>query len=94
MVGFTWIRNAVSGRALGIPSAPSLGCGGLGRDAQPALISAPQAAADFTRQGGHQALEQQQSTPELRERAQALLDGLRQPPGTPSACQATLPAFS
>ncbi|KFV57356.1 Transmembrane and coiled-coil domain-containing protein 6, partial [Gavia stellata] len=32
----------------------------------------PEAAADFVRQGGHQALEQHQSTPELQERAQAL----------------------
>ncbi|NXH80228.1 TMCO6 protein, partial [Edolisoma coerulescens] len=53
-----------------------------------------QAAADFTRHGGHQALEQHQSTPELQERAQALLDMVRQPPGAPSACQATLAAFS
>ncbi|KFW96239.1 Transmembrane and coiled-coil domain-containing protein 6, partial [Phalacrocorax carbo] len=32
----------------------------------------PEAAADFVRQGGHQALEQHQSTPELQERARAL----------------------
>ncbi|NWH41396.1 TMCO6 protein, partial [Chloropsis hardwickii] len=58
------------------------------------FLHCPEAAADFTRQGGHQALEQHQSTPELQERAQALLDMLRQPPGAPSACQATLAAFS
>ncbi|NWT73097.1 TMCO6 protein, partial [Prunella himalayana] len=58
------------------------------------FLHCPEAAADFTRQGGHQALEQHQSTPELQERAQALLDMVRQPPGAPSACQATLAAFS
>ncbi|KFW75485.1 Transmembrane and coiled-coil domain-containing protein 6, partial [Manacus vitellinus] len=36
------------------------------------FLHCPQAAADFTRQGGHQALEQHQNTPELQERAQAL----------------------
>ncbi|NXO72426.1 TMCO6 protein, partial [Phainopepla nitens] len=55
------------------------------------FLHCPQAAADFTRQGGHQALEQHQSSPELQERAQALLDVVRQPPGAPSA---TLAAFS
>ncbi|XP_063269621.1 transmembrane and coiled-coil domain-containing protein 6 isoform X1 [Prinia subflava] len=58
------------------------------------LLHCPEAAADFTRQGVHQALEQHQSTPELQERAQALLDMVRQPPGAPSACQATLAVFS
>ncbi|KAF4789860.1 Transmembrane and coiled-coil domain-containing protein 6 [Turdus rufiventris] len=58
------------------------------------FLHCPEAAADFTRQGGHQALEQHQSTPELQERAQALLDMARQSPGAPSACQATLAAFS
>ncbi|NXQ23612.1 TMCO6 protein, partial [Alaudala cheleensis] len=58
------------------------------------FLHCPEAAADFTRQGGHQALEQHQSTPELQERAQALLDVVRQPPGAPSACQATLAVFS
>ncbi|NXN82700.1 TMCO6 protein, partial [Bombycilla garrulus] len=45
------------------------------------FLHCPQAAADFTRQGGQQALEQHQSSPELQERAQALLDVVRQPPG-------------
>ncbi|XP_041253589.1 transmembrane and coiled-coil domain-containing protein 6 isoform X2 [Onychostruthus taczanowskii] len=58
------------------------------------FLHCPEAAADFTRQGGHRALEQHQSTPELQERAQALLDMVRQPPGAPSACQATLAASS
>ncbi|NXH44898.1 TMCO6 protein, partial [Dicaeum eximium] len=58
------------------------------------FLHCPEAAADFTRQGGHQALEQHQSSPELQERAQALLGMVRQPPGAPSACQATLAAFS
>ncbi|XP_051649683.1 transmembrane and coiled-coil domain-containing protein 6 isoform X2 [Manacus candei] len=58
------------------------------------FLHCPQAAADFTRQGGHQALEQHQSTPELQERAQALLDMVRQPLGAPSPCHTTLPAFS
>nr|XP_002190453.2 transmembrane and coiled-coil domain-containing protein 6 [Taeniopygia guttata] len=58
------------------------------------FLHCPEAAADFTRQGGHQALEQHQSTPELQERAQALLDVVRQPPGAPSACQVTLAASS
>ncbi|RMB96859.1 hypothetical protein DUI87_26928 [Hirundo rustica rustica] len=58
------------------------------------FLHCPEAAADFTRRGGHQALEQHRSTPELQERAQALLDTVRQPPGAPSACQATLAAFS
>ncbi|XP_066416141.1 transmembrane and coiled-coil domain-containing protein 6 isoform X1 [Molothrus aeneus] len=58
------------------------------------FLHCPEAAAEFTRQGGHQALEQHQSTPELQERAQALLDMVRQPPGALSACQATLAASS
>ncbi|XP_071426536.1 transmembrane and coiled-coil domain-containing protein 6 [Pithys albifrons albifrons] len=58
------------------------------------FLHCPEAAADFTSQGGHQALEQHQSTPELQERAQALLDMVRQPLGAPSPCHATLPAFS
>ncbi|KFP71942.1 Transmembrane and coiled-coil domain-containing protein 6, partial [Acanthisitta chloris] len=36
------------------------------------FLHCPEAAADFTRLGGHQALEQHQSTPDLQERAQAL----------------------
>ncbi|NWR43066.1 TMCO6 protein, partial [Regulus satrapa] len=58
------------------------------------FLHCPQAAADFTGQGGHHALERHQSSPELQERAQALLDMVRQPPGAPSARQATLAAFS
>ncbi|XP_027744418.1 transmembrane and coiled-coil domain-containing protein 6 isoform X1 [Empidonax traillii] len=58
------------------------------------FLHCPQAAADFTRQGGNQALEQHQSTPELQERAQALLHMVRQPLGAPSPCHTTLPAFS
>lgn len=100
MVGFTWIRNVVSGRALGNSFCPVLWdvvawAEMISCSTQPTLtLPLAQAAADFTRHGGHQALEQHQSTPELQERAQALLDMVRQPPGAPSACQATLPAFS
>ncbi|XP_056204677.1 transmembrane and coiled-coil domain-containing protein 6 isoform X2 [Falco biarmicus] len=56
----------------------------------------PEAAADFLRQGGHHALEQHQSTPELQERARALLDMIGQPLGASafSPCHATLSAFS
>ncbi|XP_072728433.1 transmembrane and coiled-coil domain-containing protein 6 isoform X3 [Ciconia boyciana] len=56
----------------------------------------PEAAADFVRQGGHQALEQHQSTPELQERARALLDIIGQPLGASafSPCHAMLSAFS
>ncbi|XP_069628882.1 transmembrane and coiled-coil domain-containing protein 6 isoform X3 [Haliaeetus albicilla] len=56
----------------------------------------PEAAADFVRQGGHRALEQHQSTPELQERARALLDMVGQPLGASafSPCHATLSAFS
>ncbi|XP_051486853.1 transmembrane and coiled-coil domain-containing protein 6 isoform X1 [Apus apus] len=56
----------------------------------------PEAVPDFVRQGGHQALEQLQSTPELQERAQALLDMVGQPQGasTFSPCMATLSTFS
>ncbi|KAM6251685.1 transmembrane and coiled-coil domain-containing protein 6 isoform 2-T2 [Porphyrio hochstetteri] len=56
----------------------------------------PEAAADFVRQGGHQALEQHQHTPQLQERAGALLDMVRQPlaASTFSPCHTTLPAFS
>lgn len=50
-------------------STPSQHCSG-GCQASPLS----QAAADFVRQGGHQALAQHQSTPELQERARALLD--------------------
>ncbi|XP_066052944.1 transmembrane and coiled-coil domain-containing protein 6 isoform X3 [Chamaea fasciata] len=57
------------------------------------FLHCPEAAADFSRQGGHQALEQHQSSPELQERAQALLGMVRQPPGA-SACQATLAVLS
>ncbi|NXM73794.1 TMCO6 protein, partial [Serilophus lunatus] len=45
------------------------------------FLHCPEAAADFTRQGGHQALEQQWSSPEQQERAQALLGMARQPLG-------------
>ncbi|XP_074694712.1 transmembrane and coiled-coil domain-containing protein 6 isoform X1 [Strix aluco] len=56
----------------------------------------PEAAADFVRQGGRWALEQHQSTPELQERAQALLAMVGQSLGasTFSPCDATLSAFS
>uniref|UniRef100_A0A8C8AP29 Transmembrane and coiled-coil domains 6 n=2 Tax=Otus sunia TaxID=257818 RepID=A0A8C8AP29_9STRI len=56
----------------------------------------PEAAADFVRQGGRGALEQHQSTPELQERAQALLALVGQSLGasTFSPCDATLSAFS
>ncbi|NXX40433.1 TMCO6 protein, partial [Tricholaema leucomelas] len=39
----------------------------------------PEAAADFARQGGHRALERHQGTPELQERARALLDAVGAP---------------
>ncbi|KAM6055283.1 transmembrane and coiled-coil domain-containing protein 6 isoform 3-T3 [Theristicus caerulescens] len=56
----------------------------------------PEAAADFVRQGGHRALEQHQSTPELQERARALLDMVGQPLGASAfnPCHTTLSAFS
>ncbi|XP_032844393.1 transmembrane and coiled-coil domain-containing protein 6 isoform X2 [Tyto alba] len=54
----------------------------------------PEAAADFVRQGGHCALEQHQNTPELQERARALLDMVGQPLGASSPCHATSSAFS
>lgn len=56
------------------------------------FLHCPEAAADFIRHGGHRALEQHQSTPELQERARALLDMVGQPPGRP--CHATLSTFS
>ncbi|POI27446.1 hypothetical protein CIB84_008803 [Bambusicola thoracicus] len=54
----------------------------------------PQVAVDFVRQGGHQTLERHQSTPELQERVQALLDMALQPQGasafsSPSAASST-----
>ncbi|XP_030314749.1 transmembrane and coiled-coil domain-containing protein 6 isoform X1 [Calypte anna] len=60
------------------------------------FLHCPEAAADFLRQGGHQVLEQHQSIPELQERAGALLEMLRQPPGTSACtpCPTTLPASS
>ncbi|XP_009984074.1 PREDICTED: transmembrane and coiled-coil domain-containing protein 6, partial [Tauraco erythrolophus] len=60
------------------------------------FLHCPEAAADFVRQGGHRALEQHQSTPELQERARALLDMVGQPLGASAftACHTTLPAFS
>ncbi|NXF38105.1 TMCO6 protein, partial [Nyctibius bracteatus] len=60
------------------------------------FLHCPEAAADFVRQGGHQALEQHQSTPEVQERARALLDMVGQLRGaaTFSPCHATLSAFS
>ncbi|NXV53173.1 TMCO6 protein, partial [Uria aalge] len=60
------------------------------------FLHSPEAAADFVRQGGHRALEQHQSTPELQERVRVLLDMVRQPLGaaTFSACHATLSSFS
>ncbi|NXL85247.1 TMCO6 protein, partial [Alectura lathami] len=45
------------------------------------FLHCPQAAADFVGQGGHQALEQHRSTPELQERVRALLDMALQPLG-------------
>ncbi|NXX13932.1 TMCO6 protein, partial [Podargus strigoides] len=56
----------------------------------------PEAATDFIRQGGHQALAQHQSTQELQERARALLDMVRQALGasTFSCCHTALSAFS
>ncbi|XP_054698141.1 transmembrane and coiled-coil domain-containing protein 6 [Grus americana] len=59
------------------------------------FLHCPEAAADFIRQGGHQALEQHQSTPQLQERARALLDMVVQPLGasTFSPCHPTLSAF-
>ncbi|KAM4653401.1 transmembrane and coiled-coil domain-containing protein 6 isoform 2-T2 [Amazona ochrocephala] len=47
------------------------------------FLHCPEAAADFIRQGGHRALEQHQSTPELQERARALLDMVGHPLGSP-----------
>ncbi|XP_063204921.1 transmembrane and coiled-coil domain-containing protein 6 isoform X2 [Chroicocephalus ridibundus] len=60
------------------------------------FLHCPEAAADFVRQGGHRALEQHQSTPELQERVRALLDMVGQPLGasTFSSCHAALSAFS
>ncbi|XP_014815139.1 PREDICTED: transmembrane and coiled-coil domain-containing protein 6 [Calidris pugnax] len=61
------------------------------------FLHCPEAAADFLGQGGHRALEQHQSTPELQARARALLDMLGQPLGATTAfspCQPTLSAFS
>ncbi|XP_040502975.1 transmembrane and coiled-coil domain-containing protein 6 isoform X3 [Gallus gallus] len=54
----------------------------------------PQVAVDFVRQGGHQTLEQHQSTPELQERVRALLDMALQPQdasvfSSPSAASST-----
>lgn len=91
--------NAVSGRALRNSFSPILWdvvawAEVISCSTQFSPSPVTQAAAAFTRQGGHQALEQHQSTPELQERAQALLDRVRQPPGAPSACQATLAVFS
>ncbi|XP_064376810.1 transmembrane and coiled-coil domain-containing protein 6 isoform X2 [Dromaius novaehollandiae] len=57
----------------------------------------PEAAVDFVSQGGHRALEQHQSTPELQERVRALLDMASQPVGASAAGTtqaAALPAFS
>ncbi|NXK00099.1 TMCO6 protein, partial [Corythaixoides concolor] len=45
------------------------------------FLHCPEAAADFVRQGGHRALEQHQSSPQLQERARALLDMVGQPLG-------------
>ncbi|NXU57909.1 TMCO6 protein, partial [Turnix velox] len=44
------------------------------------FLHCPEAAADFLKQGGHQALEQHQSSPELQERVQALLGMVGQSP--------------
>ncbi|NXW65291.1 TMCO6 protein, partial [Eurystomus gularis] len=45
------------------------------------FLHCPEAAADFVSQGGHRVLELHQSSPELRERARALLDMVGQPLG-------------
>ncbi|XP_062443449.1 transmembrane and coiled-coil domain-containing protein 6 [Rhea pennata] len=60
------------------------------------FLHRPEAAVDFVSQGGHQALEQHQSTPELQERVRALLDMALQPAGASavSTTQAALPALS
>ncbi|NXS56080.1 TMCO6 protein, partial [Brachypteracias leptosomus] len=60
------------------------------------FLHCPEAAADFVRQGGHQALEQHESSPELQERARALLDMVRQPlgPSTFGPSHATLSTSS
>ncbi|XP_052540470.1 transmembrane and coiled-coil domain-containing protein 6 isoform X3 [Tympanuchus pallidicinctus] len=56
----------------------------------------PQVAADFVKQGGHQTLEQHQSTPELQERVRVLLEMALQPLGAPafSSSSAALSTFS
>ncbi|KAM6056154.1 transmembrane and coiled-coil domain-containing protein 6 isoform 2-T2 [Chlamydotis macqueenii] len=60
------------------------------------FLHCPEAAADFVRQSGQRALEQHQSTPALQERAQALLDMVRQALGASnfSPGHTSLPAFS
>ncbi|NXS91031.1 TMCO6 protein, partial [Jacana jacana] len=45
------------------------------------FLHCPEAAADFLKQDGHRVLERHQGTPELQERARALLDMLGQPRG-------------
>ncbi|KAI6076825.1 Transmembrane and coiled-coil domain-containing protein 6 [Aix galericulata] len=60
------------------------------------FLHCPQAAVDFVGQGGPQTLKQHQSTPELQERVQALLDMALQPPGASvfSSSPAASSAFS
>ncbi|NWS74948.1 TMCO6 protein, partial [Crotophaga sulcirostris] len=60
------------------------------------FLHCPEAAADFVRQGGPWALERHRSTPELQERAQALLGMVGPPAGAPTFAprHARLPAFS
>ncbi|XP_065500425.1 transmembrane and coiled-coil domain-containing protein 6 isoform X3 [Caloenas nicobarica] len=59
------------------------------------FLHCPEVAADFIRQGGQRALEQHQSSPELQERARALLDLAGQPAGasTTGPCHGTVSAF-
>ncbi|XP_048816786.1 transmembrane and coiled-coil domain-containing protein 6 isoform X3 [Lagopus muta] len=56
----------------------------------------PQVAADFVKQGGHQTLEQHQSTPELQERVRVLLEMALQPLGASafSSSSTALSTFS
>uniref|UniRef100_A0A8C3BWJ0 Transmembrane and coiled-coil domains 6 n=1 Tax=Cairina moschata TaxID=8855 RepID=A0A8C3BWJ0_CAIMO len=60
------------------------------------FLHCPQAAVDFVRQGGPQTLKQHQSTPELQERVQGLLDMALQLPGASvfSSSPAASSAFS
>lgn len=79
------------------PSTDWVGCRHLSLEQQPAHSHSSlltQVAVDFVRQGGHQTLEQHQSTPELQERVRALLDMALQPQdasvfSSPSAASST-----